>query len=188
MLFVIIGICLNIILAILVLLITVYTIYSLQIRLSLSQRMGYYVNVIGLFMRIFLSIDQLISENYVRNTWKIYFKWFEDLFFFCFYLNGFGRVIASWFITKELKKESNKNLDINQVFSLAMIEEKSRQMVKRVSNLNRLITIGLVCFFVLSLAITVQDASITKGVLDKVPNPRWQYWNLFSIFILFSIL
>ena len=126
MLFVIIGICLNIILAILVLVITVYTILSLQIRLNLSQKAGYYLNVIGLFMRVFLALDQLISKNYTRNTWKIYFKWFEDLVLFCFYLNGFGRVIASWFITKELKEETNKDLNVAQVFSLAMIEETSR--------------------------------------------------------------
>ena len=61
-------------------------------------------------------------------------------------------------------------------------------MVKRVYNLNRIITIGMVCFFVFSLAITVQDASITEEALEKhYPVTRWQYWNLFSLFILMTI-
>ena len=60
-------------------------------------------------------------------------------------------------------------------------------MVKRVYNLNRIISIGMVCFFVFSLAITVQDASITEEALEKNPVKRWQYWNLFSLFILMTI-
>lgn len=61
-------------------------------------------------------------------------------------------------------------------------------MLKRVYNLNRIIKIGLACYFVVSLLITVQDAIITKASLQHEPVARWQYWNLFSLFIIMLIL
>ena len=111
-------------------------------------------------MRIALSVVQYVSDSYMRKAWKIYYKWIEDLIFFWFYLNNFGRICSSWLIQRSVKRDFKDNL--HATWGFRAYQDVEDQLITQTRTFNRRINLALILQFVLSLFLAVLNQIATS--------------------------
>lgn len=101
------------------------TLFEMKIHFNLGNKISYLMVTLSLCMRISLTCYEFSSSQYLRETWKDYYKWFVNFGFMVFYFNCFFKVIASWKISNELKQRSDalRTLEISEQFKLLYDDE-----------------------------------------------------------------
>jgi hypothetical protein len=87
----------------LILVITLLILFRIKIKLNLGTQLSFLSILVAMFLRILLSIYWYVQKNRNQTIFINFYIYVCDSLIVTFYILNFGRVLASWMLTAQIK-------------------------------------------------------------------------------------